>query len=305
MVIRLNRRQARIFFGETWDIYQRTTKSLKMEQVVEDLSDGTRLLWIGQKRTDRVIYYLHGGAFIFGVIESAPKLFAYMQENLEKRGKPTGVTMLNYTLVPDATFPIQLRQAVVGIQHLINIGVGPENIQLMGDSAGAVIIHQVLSHILHPVEGVPKLTLSAPFAGAYMMSPWATMLDDKILHTNAGRGDMLDPTAGVYWASKVLDNVPPSARPYVEANSAPEEWLVDVNKIVDRILISCGDLEILRDSIIKYSQTVQSHHPKAQFFLDEYGIHIDPFVCFYVGEPNRGKLIPFILEWLDQGFSKN
>lgn len=175
----------------------------------------------------------------------------------------------------------------------------------MGDSAGAVIIHQVLSHILHPVEDVPKLSLSAPFAGAYLMSPWATMLDDKILHTNAGRGDMLDPTAGAYWASKVLEGVTPSARPYVEANIAPEDWLEGVDKIVDRILISGGGLEILRDSIIKYSQTVQRHHPNAELFLDEYGIHIDPFVCFYVGELNRGKLIPFMLEWLDRGFSRH
>ena len=38
-----------------------------------------------------------GGAFIFGVIESAPKLWTYVQENLEKRGKPTGVVMLNYS----------------------------------------------------------------------------------------------------------------------------------------------------------------------------------------------------------------
>ena len=136
------------------------------------------------------------------------------------------------------------------------------------------------------------------------MSPWATMLDEKLIYTNTGHGDMLDPVAGIYWATKVLEGIPSSARPYVEANSAPEYWLDGVDKTVSRILISAGGFEILRDAIIKYSQTVQKHHPNAEFFLDEHGIHIDPFVCFYVGERNRGKLIPFIVEWLDQGFSK-
>lgn len=57
---RLNRRQARAAFGETFDTYNGFMKSVKMEPLVEELGDGARLLWVGPKRTERVVLYFHG-----------------------------------------------------------------------------------------------------------------------------------------------------------------------------------------------------------------------------------------------------
>ena len=109
-------------------------------------------------------------------------------------------------------FPAQLRQAVLSIQHLFSLGFEPENIQLVGDSAGGALIHQVLSHILHPAEGVPKLTLTSPLEGAYMMSPWTRLVDGhgSLLHTNDGRGDVLAALISTYLGSKVLAGAKPS-----------------------------------------------------------------------------------------------
>jgi len=211
--------------------------------------------------------------------------------------------LLNYTLIPDAPFPTTLKETVLAIQHLIKSGVEPENIILAGDSAGADMVHGVLSHLLHPLEGVPKLEISAPFAGAYLMSPWATIQDDKVLYGNVNGGDIVDPPTLVYWASKVFENVPPSARPYLEPNSAPQGWFEGVDKVVKRILISAGDDEVLRDAVIKYAKTVEKYHPEATFFLDDGGVHVDPFICFAVGQPDRGKLTPFIAEWINKSFS--
>ena len=53
------------------------------------------------------------------------------------------------------------------------MGIKREDIQILEDSAGATLIQEILSHILHPVtvEGVPELSISAPLGGVYMMSP--------------------------------------------------------------------------------------------------------------------------------------
>ena len=91
-------------------------------------------------------------------------------------------------LVPDGVFPVQLKQAILSIQRLLTLGFEPKNIQLVGDSARGTLIHQVFSHILHPVEGVPKLTLASPLGGAYMMSPWTRLVD--------GEGPFFTPTMG-------------------------------------------------------------------------------------------------------------
>ena len=56
------------------------------------------------------------------------------------------------------------------------MGIKREDIQILEDSAGATLIHEILSHILHPspvtVEGVPELSISAPLGGVYIMSHW-------------------------------------------------------------------------------------------------------------------------------------
>jgi len=303
VVSHYNRRQTRAFFGEGPTTYSAYLKSKNIEPVVEELGNHATLVWLGPKQTERVILYVHGGAFLFGPVESAPGYWSYIQDQLKKRGKPTGVALLTYSLVPDAYFPTQIKQAVLGIQHLIKSGVKPGNIQLAGDSAGAAIIHGVLSHILHPIEGVPKLTLSAPLAGVYMMSPWATIGDDEIIYTNQHIGDMLDVPTGLYWAGKVLGGLPPSTLPYVNANGAPSNWLEGVDKVVKRVLISVGGAEVLRDAVILYSKTLEMHHKNTTFFLQENGIHIDPMLSFLVGDKDLGKLTPFMLDWVDQGFS--
>ncbi|KAF8968821.1 Alpha/Beta hydrolase protein [Flammula alnicola] len=301
----MNRRQLRAFSGPTRKVYNAFMKEKDLPQIVEDIGEDARLLWIGAKHTDRVLLYFHGGAYILGAPESAPPFWWYMKDNLEKRGKPTGIAMLNYTLVPDRTFPTQLTQAVLAIQHLLDLGVQPRNIQLVGDSAGGLLIHQVLSHMLHPVEAVPTLSLDAPLGGVCMMSPWARLLDpeDKYLHTADSQGDCLSASCLKYWGAKVLEGVPQSAMPYLEANEAPKDWLEGLDKCVRRVLITAGSVEVLRDEIIKYALTVEGQLKDTTIIIQDNGVHVDPFIDFMLGE-SSGQLTHSILNWLDDSFSQ-
>ena len=205
-------------------------------------------------------------------------------------------------LVPDAPFPTQLKQGVLAIQHLIKMGVKVENIQIYGDSAGGTLIHETLSHILHPVAGVPELSLSGPFGGVYMMSPWVRLIDKEkqYLYSNNYKGDLLTGDLINYWGSEVLRDAPEEATPYLEPNSAPPMWLEGVDRWVKRVLISAGGVECLRDEIIKYQEKMQEHHKDVSFFLQANGIHNDPHWDFVTHERDLGELTPRILDWLDE-----
>lgn len=181
----------------------------------------------------------------------------------------------------------------------------PQNIHLVGDSAGGALIHGILSNMLHPLEGLPKLHLSSPLGGAFMMSPWTRMVDkDGCLYTNNGKGDFLDAQSIIKWGSIVVDGVPESIIPYLEANSAPSNWLEGMEKLVKRVMITGGGAETLRDEIIKYASVVKKHHKDVTFVVQENGIHNDPYMDFYTGREDLGNLTPLILEWLGDGFSK-
>lgn len=188
----------------------------------------------------------------------------------------------------------------------MKLGVKLENIQIVGDSAGGTLIHEVFSHVLHPVPGVPELLLSVPLGGVYMMSPWARLIDkDKqYVYSNNYKGDMLTGDLINYWGSEVFQDAPKEAIPYLEPNSAPPMWLNGVDRCVKRVLISAGGLESLRDEIVKYQDRFKEHHKDVTFVLQENGIHNDPYWDFATHEKDLGELTPRILDWLDENCTK-
>jgi hypothetical protein len=56
--------QLQYALGTTLSVYKKWVKTVKLEPVVDELGEDARLLWIGPKRTDRVLLYCHGD-FLF------------------------------------------------------------------------------------------------------------------------------------------------------------------------------------------------------------------------------------------------
>jgi len=115
---------------------------------------------------------------------------------------------------------------------------------------------------------------------------------------------VIDASIGTYWGSKVLAGADPSAIPYLQAASATRDWLQGVDKCVQRVLISAGGLEFLRDEIVHYGKGVEEHLKDTTIIIQENGIHVDPLLDFLVGEKSLGSLTPKILDWLEEGFAR-
>jgi hypothetical protein len=56
----LNIPQLQNAFGTTLGTYKKWTKTAKLSATVDELGEDARLLWIGPKRLERVILFLHG-----------------------------------------------------------------------------------------------------------------------------------------------------------------------------------------------------------------------------------------------------
>lgn len=158
--------------------------------------------------------------------------------------------------------------------------------------------------MLHPVEGVPKLEISVPFAGAYMMSPWTRLTDPdgKYLKPYDVGGDMISASTINYWGEHILENVPHSALPYIQANEAPALWLKGVDKYVKRMLVTTGDIESLRGEILKYAVNLEKHLKNTTTLVQENAIHMDPYVDFLVKAP-EAPFTATIFDWLNEGFA--
>lgn len=149
-------------------------------------------------------------------------------------------------LAPKAKYPRQLTQATALIDHLINnLSKKPSNMILIGDSAGANLITQLLSHISHPHPSVPTLHLPEKFRGVCLISPWISFDITSPSFKKNKYKDMLTTTAGTRWSSAFMLTPWPhndSTDFYNQAITAPKGWWDDI--MVEEILVTGGEDEV-------------------------------------------------------------
>jgi acetyl esterase/lipase len=99
-------------------------------------------------------------------------LIAWVTRLKDKGFENPAVLALDYTLVPDATWPRQLTEVRAGYRFLLEyMKIEPLKICVSGDSAGATLI---LSHLLHDGESEHE-----PRPGlAILISPWTHLISD-------------------------------------------------------------------------------------------------------------------------------
>ncbi|KAF9467699.1 Alpha/Beta hydrolase protein [Collybia nuda] len=301
----LNAAQMQWILGDTYQVYTAWMKGKGLSPVIDDLGENTRLFWIGKRRTDRVILYFHGGAFLIPMPFFFADFWEHTLTQLQHRGVDAGLAVLNYTLVPSAAFPTQLRQAVRALDYLISTGVRPENIQITGDSAGANLALQFMSHLLHPLNGIPKIRLSSPIRGAYLMSPWVSLSGEGGSLVSENDNDVVGTKCLAAWGRQVLAGIPDSQRPYIEAIKASKPWFSNLKTVVDRVLITAGDAECLRDEIVIVADRICRDHEGAQLVMHKRGVHDDPYFDFLTREAKVGEITPIIWDWLAAGFKQS
>ncbi len=128
-----------------------------------DRAGDLRLHWISVGRPDprRVIFYLHGGAFIVGSGTAYRGL-------LGRIAKLTGLRVCapDYRLLQDTPFPAAFDDAVRAWDALLAKGYRPSDIVLGGDSAGGGLMLALLVRLC--ARGTRP-------AACFAMSPWTDM----------------------------------------------------------------------------------------------------------------------------------
>ena len=84
-----------------------------------------------EQKTNRTIFYVHGGGFIFG----SPLTHAQHTARLAKACKAT-VISVEYSLAPEQVFPAALHELQKVWQALAGTTIDPNSTVIMGDSAG-------------------------------------------------------------------------------------------------------------------------------------------------------------------------
>ncbi|KAF8832691.1 hypothetical protein HHX47_DHR1001499 [Lentinula edodes] len=322
------------FVGSGLDQYQRWVKKYQPEigaLVVElplDFDDEGkgergRVFWIGPKRTEKVLLYFPGGAYMFQVTEMMLRFWKFAQLEWEKQGLKIGIAVLSYSVGsdPNAAFPTQLYQATQALEYLLSEGCNPSDIQIVGDSAGGNLVAQLLSHLVHPFPVsslVPPTNLppGTRLRGVFMISPWVS-LSNPDQWGPTFRSKDYDVTvyknlqeAGeryVNTISNIKNKIDDLSQvvPYAEPVLAPDNWYSTLpNTVVDRILVTAGKEERLSNQIrVFFEQKIRPHYSDAILLVQDGGIHDDVFMDFLFSDtPLENRLTPVVLEWIAKGF---
>ncbi|KAF9461395.1 Alpha/Beta hydrolase protein [Collybia nuda] len=299
----LSVRKLQFVLGTTRQVYETWAKQNGLPALVEEVGEDARLLWVGPKRTDRVIIYFHGGGYVIPLQDFSASFWNHLRVQLNKHeGLNIGLVIFSYSLVPTAVFPTPLRQAALALNHVIASGVTPENIQIVGDSAGANLLLSLLSHILHPLDGIPRVPLRSRIHGIYLMSPWVSLAGGTRSFVENDKSDVVGAMTFAYCARKVFSGVEESCYPYLDPSLTPGAWFQGIDEVVTRVLISAGDVECLRDGIVQLSERIAQYHSGVTLIVQEGGVHNDPYYDFLAREPKLCALTARIQAWIARGF---
>jgi epsilon-lactone hydrolase len=182
-------------------------------------------------RSDAVLLWFHGGWYTMG----SPHAGAALSSDVVRR---TGakVVSVDYRLAPEHRFPAALQDARVAYRALLESGVGPHDVAMVGESAGGGLVVSALASLAD--EGLPRP------AAAVLFSPWTDLtLSGESMTSKVG----IDPA---FVPEKVKVRVADYVGDADPADPAISPVFADLRGLPP-LLIQAGSYEILLDDSVR------------------------------------------------------
>jgi acetyl esterase/lipase len=260
----------------------------------EHQGDRFKGVWIisdAGRDPDLVLYYAHGGGFSMGSSYFYLEFLTAWLALLREAGYANpAIFALEYTLVPDASFPVQLQEAVAGYRHVLAVARDPSCVVVGGDSAGAMLVLSMLLHIARDHEDAASLgndrALQKP-AFAVLISPWVTLVSS--LHKN-NTSDYLDADAlhryGLQYAGHAIKPNDPLVSPGSCTDvswwqrAAPEQGMY----------VTFGEKEVFQPDIKRFTGLLRKAGVIVGSYEEPGGIHAWPVASLFLSSSRAQRL---------------
>jgi monoterpene epsilon-lactone hydrolase len=159
-----------------WDAaFETCTVPVSCERVSAGGVDGE---WIAPASAakDKAILYFHGGGFRIGSVSSHRDLIARIADASGCR-----VLAINYRLAPEHRFPAPLEDSLAAYGWMLDQGLKPKALALVGDSAGGNLVLATMLSLRD--RGLPL-----PVA-AVLMSPWTDLAATGASYSSRAKAD--------------------------------------------------------------------------------------------------------------------
>ncbi|TCU14822.1 acetyl esterase/lipase [Rhizobium sullae] len=201
----------------------------------EGIVGGVPGIWVRPRSgpDDRVILYLHGGAYVIGSPRAYVNLVGQM---VSRSGIPAFIA--DYALAPERPFPAAIEDALRAYNGLVEQGA--RQIALAGDSAGGGLALALFSQVKNADPTPRSVVAISPWTDLALTSPsmlsrdavdpiWSPVALAEMARLYLGNADLRNPLTSPVYADRL--GLPP-------------------------LLIHVGDAEILLDDALRYAEGV-------------------------------------------------
>ncbi|KAK0621213.1 Alpha/Beta hydrolase protein [Bombardia bombarda] len=251
-----------------------------------------RGIWIVKdpmKKPDFVLYYAHGGGFSMGSVHFYLEfLLAWMSILVESGYSNPAIFALEYTLVPDASYPTQLHETMSAYEHVLGVAGDPSIVCVSGDSAGATLI---LSLLLHLASKEPNTVnngthLRKP-ALAVLISPWTNLVSARHKHT---RSDYLNVQQLHRYGSQYVGAMISECSPLVSPGCCKDLSWWKRSSPSKGFYITYGGEEVLGPEIKLLAENLREADVIVGSKSEPGGIHAWPVASLFLSSTREGRL---------------
>lgn len=264
-------------------IIKLTLKQHRGLTITSDSAGGSPAGWVAPTEADSgaVLYYLHGGGYVFGSMDTYLGLLARLVRRTHVRA-----LWLDYRLAPECPFPAAVDDALAGYRWLMEQGVQPERIVFAGDSAGGGL---ALSTMLAARDA----NLPLP-AGAMLLSPWTDLTGTSATAISRAKVDPMLVGSGIAAGGQRYlaggDPQHPLASPlFADLRGLPP------------LLIHVGDAEVLLDDSRLLAERARAAGVAVTLHVWDGMFHVFPIFTFLPeAREALSEMVAFILARVGQ-----
>lgn len=214
-------------FGENW---AGLTAEPGGVDYIETYADGIEAMWIVPHgcNESRVLLCFHGGGFFTGSMYTHRKLFAHFAKQVGCRA-----LNVNFRRSPEHVHPAQVNDALTAYKWVLDQGIKPQHVALLGDSAGGGL--SITTLLLACEKGLPMPAAAMPVSAWFDMEAMG-----ESMVTNDGKDHLFTKEWVKNIAGMVLGQHVDSRDPYINPLYADLKGLPP-------IYFQVGDQELLLD----------------------------------------------------------